>query len=70
MQVEHEEAINAALQNQGVVANEPPTRPAVKLPEFIEVYGEANRINGSHIENGVYAIVKGCYDFIVRQLQA
>jgi len=37
-----------------------------KLPPFIDVYNEANRINGRHIENGVHAIVKGCYEFIER----
>jgi hypothetical protein len=61
-------AIISALQNQGAVANVPPTRPAVKLTEFEEALNNSIPIRGS--SHDCEMLVNGAklmYDYI-RQL--
>jgi hypothetical protein len=60
---------DAALQSSGAVANEPPTRPAVKLPEFEEALNNSIPIRGSYDCEMLVNGAKLMYDYI-RQLQA
>jgi hypothetical protein len=79
LQKEHIEklvaALNAAevlsaLQSKGAVANEPPTRPAVKLPPFSEVKSEVEQQCDFLLGRTDLSILKFAYLFIERQLKA
>lgn len=61
----------SALQNSGAVANEPPTRPAVKLPTLEECYQSIPAPINAKDAAMFFAGVAECHKLIVsRQLQA
>ena len=60
-----------ALQNSRAVANEPPTRPAVKLPTLDECFVEASKyFTSGELSMNYGYVVQKVYEFIGRQLQA